>query len=411
MAKDRRGSTKEFLNLMNENISNEQGLSLGRKNIGLDLRLFGSQHGGIGRYCMELFPRILELDKNLPSNARSKFLVFCNPGSCDSGDMDIFKDFPQATVIPVNIRHYSVMEQLKFVRILNKYNLDLVHFPNFNAPLLYKRPFVVTIHDMVHHKIGGAKKSHWLHFLAYKKVIQNAAKKSQRIITVSEASKKEISGYLQIPAEKIYVTYEGSSLSHDVSESLVAKVKKSYLINRPYFLFVGVLERKKNLVNLTRGFDYFLQKYQANMDMVIVGKSDAHYPEIKHKALDIKHSSHLIFTGAVDDRELTALYKGAYAFVSASLHEGFGLPGVEALGFGLPLLVSNTPVFNEIYDNAAMYFNPLDPGDIGQKMHLLVRDRQFYEQLSKKSFQRAQVFNWNETAEQTLEIYRQCLGV
>lgn len=375
-------------------------------NIGLDLRLFGYQHGGIGRYCRELFPRILELDKNLPMNARNKFLVFYNPGSFDSSDLDIFNNFPGTTLVPVNIRHYSLMEQLKFVRILNEYNLDLVHFPNFNVPILYKKPFVVTIHDMVHHKIGGAKKSHFLHFLAYKKVIQNAAEKAQKIITVSQTSKNDIAKLLQINQDKINVIYEGSSLNSDVSESQVNKVKKSYLISRPYFLFVGVLERKKNLVNLTRGFDYFLQKYKADMDMVVVGKSDAHYPEIKHHALDIKYSNHLVFTGSVDDSELRALYKGAYAFVSASLHEGFGLPGVEALGFGLPLLVSNTPVFNEIYDNSAIYFNPLEPEDIGEKMNLLVRDSQFYEQLQEKSFQRSQLFDWNKTARETLEVYQ-----
>jgi glycosyltransferase involved in cell wall biosynthesis len=270
---------------------------------------------------------------------------------------------------------------------------------------MYKKPFVVTIHDMVHHKIGGAKKSHFLHFLAYKKVIQNAAEKSQKIITVSEASKRDIAKFLQIPDDKIRVIYEGSSLDADVNENLVEKVKKSYLITRPYFLFVGVLERKKNLVNLTRGFDYFLQKYKANMDMVVVGKADSHYPEIRHKALDIKHNDRLVFTGAVDDWELRALYKGAYAFVSGSLHEGFGLPGVEALGFGLPLLVSNTPVFNEIYDNTAIYFNPLDPEDIGEKMNLLVRDGQFYQQLQQKSFERSQLFDWNKAAEETLQIY------
>ena len=141
------------------------------------------------------------------------------------------------------------------------------------------------------------------------------------------------------------------------------------------------------------------------MDMVVVGKADSHYPEIRHKALDIKHSDRLVFTGAVDDRELRALYKGAYAFVSGSLHEGFGLPGVEALGFGLPLLVSNTPVFNEIYDNAAIYFNPLDPEDIGEKMNLMVRDGQFYQQLQQKSFERSQLFDWNKSALETLGVY------
>ena len=384
------------------------------KNIGLDLRLYGYQHGGIGRYCRELFPRILAMDKE------NKYFLFVNEKDWSvlvgkgldpslRGNPALTSDIVESDrvkIIPTNIRHYSLREQLSFYKVLDKYNLDLVHFPNFNVPILYKKPFVVTIHDMVHHKIGGAKKSHFLHFLAYKKVIQNAAEKAKKIITVSETSKRDIAKYLQIADDKIRVIYEGSSLNADVAETLVGKVKKSYLITRPYFLFVGVLERKKNLVNLTRGFDYFLQKYKANMDMVVVGKADSHYPEIRYKALDIKHSDRLVFTGTVDDWELRALYKGAYAFVSASLHEGFGLPGVEALGFGLPLLVSNTPVFNEIYDNAAIYFNPLDPEDIGEKMNLLVRDGQFYEQLSGKSFGRLQLFDWNKAARETLDVYQ-----
>ena len=145
------------------------------------------------------------------------------------------------------------------------------------------------------------------------------------------------------------------------------------------------------------------------MDMVVVGKIDSHYPEIKHKAMDIKHQNRLIFTGEVDDQELEALYKGAYAFTSASLHEGFGLPGVEALGFGLPLMASNISVFNEIYDNASLYFNPLDPADIGEKMNLLARDKQFYSQMSQVSRQRSKMFSWDRAAEQTLEIYNQIL--
>jgi glycosyltransferase involved in cell wall biosynthesis len=369
-------------------------------NIGLDLRLYGFKHGGIGRYCKELFPRILAMDK------QNTYFLFVNEKEREELQADLKQPANNVQIIPCNIRHYSLGEQLSFYRVLNKYNLDLVHFPNFNVPILYKKPFVVTIHDMVHHKIGGAKKSHLVHFMAYKKVIENAGQKAKKVITVSQASKKDIADYLQLPPEKIQVIYEGNSLKTEVEQTLVDRVKKSYLISRPYFLFVGVLERKKNIVNLTRGFDYFLQKYKANMDLVIVGKTDSHYPEIKHHALDIKHSNHLVFTSAVDDWELRALYKGAYAFISASLHEGFGLPGVEALGFGLPLLVSNISVFNEIYDNAALYFNPLDPEDIGEKLNLLVRDGQFYEQFSQKSFERAQLFDWNKAAQETLGIYK-----
>lgn len=371
------------------------------KRIGLDIRMFGTMHGGIGRYCQELFPRILEMDK------KNQYFLFYNNRAVDLESLKVFGKFKDATLVETAFRHYSIGEQAGFLRLLNKYNLDLVHFPNFNVPFFYKKPFIVTIHDMVHHKIGGAKKSHFFHFLAYKKIIANAAQKSAAIITVSQASKKDIASLLQVDPKKISVTYEGSSLSTNVSPAKVEEIKKRYLLNRPYLLFVGVLERKKNLVNLARGFDEFLQKNKAGVDLAIVGKADPHYPEIKHKALDIKNPGHLVFTGEVDSEELCALFKGAYAFITASLHEGFGLPGVEALSFGLPLLASNVPVFNEIYDNAAIYFNPLNPEDIAEKINLLVRDSQFHEQMQRKSFERSKIFDWGRTAGETLKIYQE----
>lgn len=370
--------------------------------IGLDIRMYGTQHGGIGRYAKELFPRILAMDKE------NEYFLFYNQ-SLSAEDLSNLQKFSNVELVESNYRHYSFGEQTAFLKKLNFYNLDLVHFPNFNAPIFYKRPFVVTIHDLVHHKIGGAKKSHFLHFLAYKKVIKQAAKNATKIITVSQYSKKDIVKFLQAPPEKVQAIYEGASLDVEVGENFISEVKKRYVLNNPYFLFVGVMERKKNLVNLTRGFDYFLQKYKMKIDMVIAGKADSHYPDIKFRALDIKNSNRLVFTGHVDEEELAALYKGAYAFTSASVHEGFGLPGVEALSFGLPLLVSNIEVFNEIYDNAAIYFNPLNPEDIGEKMNLLARDPQFYRQLRQKSFDRSRYFNWENAARETLGIYKSIL--
>ncbi len=372
-------------------------------NIGLDLRLFGTEHGGIGRYCAELFPKILKLD------SKNSYFLFVNERQLETTELNWVKPASNAKIVPTKFRHYSFGEQLGFLRQLNKYNLDLVHFPNFNFPIFYKRPFVVTIHDLVHHKTGGAKKSPFLPSPASKEVIAEAALNSKAIITVSESSKLDIVKLLNAAPEKVNVIYEAASLNDELNDAEAEKIRQNYLLNKPYFLFVGVLERKKNLVNLTRGFDYFLQKYKVNMDLVIVGKVDRHYPEIKHKAMDIKNHDRLVFTGAVDDRELVALYKGASAFVSASLHEGFGLPGVEALSFGLPLLVSDIPVFNEIYDDAGVYFNPLNPSDIGEKMHLLLRDGQFYKQAQDKSLRRADLFDWQTAAEATLNLYQQCL--
>lgn len=373
--------------------------------IGIDLRMLGKSCGGIGRYVFELTRHLLEID------SQNKYFLFYNQKLAEPQDLLQFEGRSNVVLVPTAIRHYSLGEQTRFLRLLNRHNLDLVHFPNFNVPVFYKKPFVVTIHDMVHHKIGGAKKSHLVHFLAYKYVMKKAVSNSRRIITVSEASKQDILKYFPFATNKVRVIYEGTSQDALIGDKEVAEVKEKFLLNKPYFLFVGVLERKKNIVNLTRGFDQFLKKFKMDVDLVIVGKVDPHYPTIKFKAMEITHKDHLVFTGAVSDRDLLCLYKGALAFVSASLHEGFGLPGVEAMRFGLPLAVSNIGVFNEIYDNAAVYFDPLDPKDLAEKLHLLVRDNLFYEQLQRHSFSRGQLFSWHKTAQQTFSIYQEVLSV
>lgn len=369
--------------------------------IGIDCRMLGSLHGGIGRYVFELVKHLLLLDK------QNEYVLFFN----SENQAEVLKAAGQrgrVALAKADIRHYSVKEQYKFTRILNGHSLDLVHFPNFNVPLLYKGPFVVTIHDMVHHKISGAKKSRYLHFFAYKKVIQNAGSKARAIITVSKASKADIVKYLNVLPRKVEVIYEGGPKIGEVQKELVMEIKDKYFLRRPYFLFVGVLERKKNLVNLTRGFDRFVEKYKFDMDLVIAGRQDPHYPEIRRQALDIKNRNRLVFTGWVEEQQLRALYQGAYAYVSASAYEGFGLPGLEAMAFGLPLVVSNTGVFNEIYDNSAVYFDPFNPGDIAEKLDLLAKDPKFYESLSKNSRARFGFFDWEKTAKETLRVYNEC---
>ena len=372
--------------------------------IGIDIRMMGTEHGGIGRYVKELVFSLLALP------GPEEYVLFYNRELKNDPAFPDLKRHARTSLVECNIRHYSLREQWRFYRILEKTGLSLVHFPNFNVPLAYNRPFVVTIHDMVHHKISGAKKSRWLHFLAYKQVIGHAAKAARHVITVSEYSKKDIVRLLDVPAGKVSVIYEGAPNAQTVAAEQVAAVKAKYFLRRPYFLFVGVMERKKNLVNLARGFDVFSKRFGKDMDLVIAGKSDPHYPEIRHKILDVKNPERIVLTDYVPEGDLAALYAGAYAFVSASLHEGFGLPGVEAMQHGLPLAVSNTEVFNEIYDNAAIYFNPLDPEDIAEKLQLLARDTEFRNTIGAHGLERAKNFSWQRVAVQTQEVYAKALS-
>ncbi len=363
--------------------------------IGLDLRMAGNEYG-IGRYSFELAQKIVAEDTN------NQYVFFVR-------DLDRFlkagfNNKKNVQLVKADFRHYSWEEQMKFPDLIQSYDLDLMHFMNFNVPLSYNRPYVVTIHDMVHHRLPGNKPSRFLHRLAYRKVIEHAAKAAKQIITVSNFSKKEIVELLKVPAEKIKVVYE-AAIPVPVTDSDIAEVRQLYAITKPYVIFVGVMERKKNIIALAQAFDILKDKYKLNIQMVMAGKIDQHYPEVVDQAQKIKYRRDLIFTGIVTDKEKYALYKGATAFVSASLFEGFGLPGVEAMGLGLPLVVSNTEVFNEVYDNGAIYFDPNDPEDIAQKIYLLVSDDKYRQLVANQGFTRAQNFSWENAAKETIEIY------
>lgn len=371
--------------------------------IGFDFRMGGSRNAGIGRYSFELLSAMLDLNKN-----KHQFIVFYNEYNSDQADLAELQS-KGAELVAANFRHYSFGEQLLFPRLLAKHNLDLIHFPNFNVPAFYKGKYVVTIHDMVHHKISGHKRSRYWKFLAYKWIIKRAAQRAARIITVTEAAKQEILDYLPTEADNIAVTYEAPNRFTGKAMEF-EQLAKQYLLVRPYLLFVGTLERKKNLVMLAKGFDKFLTRYKYDLDLVIAGKVDEHYPEIKTHMLGIKHHDNLVFTGFVPDSAQAALYKNAFAFITASLHEGFGLPGLEAMEYGVPVLAANTKVFNEVYDNAAIFFDGTNADDIADKINLLVSDQPFYESMQHKGIKRSHEFDWQLTAQKTLTIYQEIGG-
>ncbi len=369
--------------------------------LGFDFRLGGIENAGLGRYSRELLFALVE---NFPE---LEVVLFYNP-SVAVDDVNKLAQNPNVKLVKAPFRHYSFQEQILFLKTLNNQKLDLMHFPNFNVPYFYNRPYVVTIHDVVHHKLSGHKKGRYYKFLAYKKLIERAVEKSKQIITISEASKKDIISTFHVGTEKISVVYEASSLK-SVSNESEERTKNNFLLSRPYFLFVGTLERKKNIPQLVKGFELFLEKTQLDMDLVIAGKIDKHYPEIKNNILASHKHNRVVFTGPVSDEEVAGLYQGAYAFVSASTNEGFGLPGVEAMSFGVPLVVANSPVFNEVYDNAALYFDAENPESIADNLALLANDTKFHTEQQQKSLDRGVMFSWQETAKSTYNIYEEVI--
>jgi glycosyltransferase involved in cell wall biosynthesis len=362
--------------------------------IGLDLRMIGGG-SGIDRYITELSHEILKQDKT------NKYVLFFR-GVDKSTD---YINYGHEIVI-ADIPHYSLAEQLKLPKILNQHNLDLVHFPHFNIPVLYRRPFVVTIHDLTHTLFPGRKKSHLLHRIAYRAIFRNAIMRSQKIIAVSNATKQAILNHFKVNPEKITTVYEGFKSIYSMmdKEAAFAKVSNSFGINKRYILYVGEWRRYKNIPALARAFDK-LKGRGLDLQLVLAGKPDPYYPEIKEQVLAIKHKDDLVMPGRVTDEELYWLYNGADAFVLPSLIEGFGLPPLEAAACGTPSILSDIPALREIMGQGAEYFDPENVDNMTDVLYNLLTNPIRLEELANLALSRSKHFSWKNAGEETIKVY------
>jgi glycosyltransferase involved in cell wall biosynthesis len=362
--------------------------------IGLDLRMLGGG-SGIARYISEISHSVLDQD-----HENTYVLFFRN-----ENDSESYKKYGHKMVI-ANFAHYSVAEQLKFPGILRKENLDLVHFPHFNVPIFYNKPYVVTIHDLTHTLFPGRKKSHFFHRIAYNMVLSAAIRKSKKIIAVSESTKKEILEHFGVEASKIAVIYEGIGSLYKLLDKDVAfaYVTNRFKITKPYILYVGVWRRYKNLANLTKAFD-LIKKEGIDAEFVIVGEEDPFYPEIKQEIMRSKNLPDIKTLGRISDEDLNYIYNAASLFVLPSLAEGFGLTALEASATGIPIACSDIPTLREILGQAAEYFDPNNIENMADVMINILHNEKHGEELANLGLKRATHFEWKKAGQQTVNLY------
>jgi len=369
--------------------------------IGLDLRMLGGG-SGIDRYASSLAHEILSANGRI---GRHEYVLFLR-------NQHLAQNFRQydAKIVIANIAHYSVAEQLKLPGILRAEKLDLMHFPHFNAPIFYKRPFVVTIHDLTHTLFPGRKKSHFFHRLAYYAVFANAIRNSKQIIAVSQSTKKQIVDYYSIDPQKITVIYEGFNQLYKMldKEEAYRQVAQKFGIQKPFLLYVGVWRRYKNLPMLAQAFDK-LRGRGLDMQLVLAGESDKHYPEIEKQIRLITNHKSLITPGRVTDEDLKLLYNAAVLFVLPSLMEGFGLTPLEAAACGTPVACSDIPTLREIMGQGAEYFDPNNLENMTDVLLELLKSPKRLEELANLALSRSKFFSWQQAAAETVMAYEEAL--
>ncbi|MBI5122412.1 glycosyltransferase family 4 protein [Candidatus Roizmanbacteria bacterium] len=365
--------------------------------IGIDARLWNET--GIGRYIRNLVENLQKIDK------KNEYVLFVKTGFKDRSfgfDQDKSLNWK---VVETAIHWHSFEEQIKFPSILNKENLDLMHFPYFSLPIFYKKPFVVTIHDLIINNFPTGKAStlpyplYLLKRMGYSSVLQHAVRNSRKIIVPLNAVKDDVLGTFGVSEDKIAVTYEG------VSEMTDGKLLKANPSVEKYFLYVGNAYPHKNLERLVEAFIEFKKIIKTNIQLLLVGKNDYFYKYLRAKVNQEKIEG-LVFKHDLSDQELFELYKNANMFISASLMEGFGLPPLEAMSASCPVLLSDIPSFREVCKDAAFYFDPYSINSIKQQMELVYNlGQKAREEKIKKGLERIKYFSWQKMAEQTLKVY------
>lgn len=355
--------------------------------IGIDGRLYSQT--GVGRYIRNLIKVLGETDK------KNKYLLFLRG--------EDFEDFKLPNKrwrkIKADVRWHSVLEQVLMPVFLYREKIDLVHFPYFNVPVFYFRPFVITIHDLTHLHFDTGRASTLPYFfyklkrLGMRVVLKTAVKRARRIIAVSKRTKREIIDNFKVDKKKIKVIYEG------VDKNLKRKKETKRVVKGDYILYVGNAYPHKNLERLMEVFKEIKDK---KIKLVLVGPEDFFYKRLKES---YKELGNVIFWGLADDEKLTSLYSGAKFLILPSLAEGFGLVGLEAMSLGCPVLASKIAVLKEIYGGAAEYFNPEDKEDLRDKIEKMRRDKKLRRDLVKKGRKRVKKFSWGKMGRVTYGIY------
>lgn len=375
--------------------------------IGIDCRLFSQNFTGIGRYTHELVEHFIKF--NDQQNRRHEIILFFNRPEYDNFTP------PNLSVkkVLVNSRHYSFAEQFRFLFHLNKAKCDIVHFPHFNLPIFYHRPYIVTIHDLILHFFPGRKMSKFYQRIAYNLIIKNAVKKAKKIITVSDNTKNDLIKYLKVPTEKIQTIHNGISDIFTLLQDQVAikKTLHKYKITPPFLLYTGVWRNHKNLPRLIKAFSLIRKNEGIDLRLVITGKEDKNYPEVKNTVKELDLTDSIIFTGLVEERELCHLYNAATITVCPSLYEGFGFPPLESMKCGTPVAASRTSSLPEVCgQNNAVFFDPYDIGDIARKITTLYKDAALQQDLVEKGFLHAAKFTWNASAGQAYGLLTHILN-
>jgi glycosyltransferase involved in cell wall biosynthesis len=377
--------------------------------IGIDARLYGET--GIGRYISNLIKELEMIDNE------NEYIIFVT----SQGSKLYTPKNPRFKKWLLDIKWYSFDEQIMGLKEFWQAKLDLLHVPHLNVPVLYRRKFVVTIHDLTMNNNFGDNKKNSVPFdykkMGYDLALKSALLNSQKVIVPSQSVGDEISYKYNIKPEKFVVTHESvddNLLKNVPQDSGVLRTRlEEFRVNNNYFLYIGSAYEHKNLNLLIVAFNELLKNPQVSLQLVIAGGKSrfvervaafSHALNLDGKVL---YPTKYVETQYMSDKDLAFLYKGAMAYVFPSLSEGFSITPLEAQAMGVPVVLSDIPVHREVFGDSVAYFNPKSNIDLTEKLLEIYKNKDFREVLISRGKQNVTKYSWRKMAEETLKIYKQ----
>jgi len=381
------------------------------KKIGIDIRAIGQQRTGDEHYTLNLVRNLLKIDN------KNQYFLLTNTSEVKKIKEKIFRGLENKNAQIISVLPSSKLIWTFFLlpKIAKKLNLNVLHVQYITPLWLSKKiKLITTIHDVSFKSFPELINKVDLFFLNL--LIPISLKKADKIIAVSKFTKKEIIKYYDTKDEKIKVIYNGG-----VGEVFNEKNKNSLKIlnkigiEKPYFFYVGTYQPRKDIPTLIEAFLNLKTNHKnfKNFKLVLGGKLKAHNYDfrideiLKKTEKDFnkrKFLKDLIFTGYIKNKDLVDLYKEAEIFALPSLYEGFGLPLVEAMSFGIPVVCSDIDCFREVGKNAVRYYKTNDQRDLQKKLIEVIIDKEKRKNLIEKGKKRAEFFSWSKTAEDFLQI-------
>src|SRR5882672_1103697 len=352
---------------------------------------------GIGTYIRNLLRHLARIDHE------NEYVLLC-----DAPDIRVAEQLgPNFRTLFEPSPNYSLREQFRVPWVLMREKPDVFHAPHYVLPVAVRCRSVVTIHDCIHLMFPQYLPNRAAYAYA-RAVMWAAARRSDRILTVSEASKRDILRFFNVPPDKISVVYNAidERFGIEPAPEEIARVRERFQLDQRFVLYAGTIKPHKNLVRLIEAFARLRTGEFEELKLLIIGDEISRLPALRRAVHSNKLHKHVRFLGFLPDETLAALYRLAALFVFPSLYEGFGLPPLEAMASGTPVVTSNVSSLPEVAGDAAVLVDPYDVDSIVEGVRRVLSDPVLAANMRKKGLIRARDFSWERSVARTHDIYQ-----